>query len=198
MNVDSPYMLFVADVLKNIRTEMTESESLFGIDKLNVPKSQVRGYTRRLCKNPNSPRRYKSCLPRFDCAFSCIDRVSNAREHIFQRTGRTHRLLSNGCIQVFLGTELDILVVGDFFLEKDWQDPTLRENYVGKYELDKHTKAKSIFFISFAISLILVICIAVIETASALIHAHLSNKKGGEINLTSCVSKPAPFKDSRL
>ena len=39
------------------------------------------------------------------------------------------------------------------------------------------------------------ICIAVIETASALIHAHLSNKKGGEINLTEFVlSKPAPFK----
>ena len=124
MNVDSPYMLFVADVLKNIRIEMTESEKVFGIDKLNVPKSQVPAVThedhsaRIQTVHADTNRAYHDLIARFHALTGCPMLVNTS----FNVRGEP--IVCSPTDAFAFGYRIGYSVVGDFFFEKDWQDST--------------------------------------------------------------------------
>ncbi|MCB2016114.1 MAG: carbamoyltransferase [Hydrogenophaga sp.] len=136
---DSPYMLLVADVKEAHRRAMTEEEqSLFGIDKLNVPRSSIPAvthvdYSARIqtvsaATNP----RYHALIRRFQALTGCPVLVNTS----FNVRGEPIVCTAKDALRCFMGTELDVLVVGNAFLRKEDQPESLRENYQDLYELD--------------------------------------------------------------
>ena len=94
LDEDCPYMLLVADVVKHLRREMTEDEhALFGIDKLNVPRSAIPGCDPRglLGPHPDRPPRDQPAVSRPALAVEGVDRLPGDRQHELQRAGRAHR-----------------------------------------------------------------------------------------------------------
>jgi len=136
---DSPYMLLVADVNEDKRRAMTEEEeALFGIDKLNVPRSSVPAithvdYSARIQTvhedtNPN----YHAVIKRFHELTGCPLVVNTS----FNVRGEPIVCAPEDAFKCFMGTELDVLAVGDYFLVKEEQDEALKINYENRYELD--------------------------------------------------------------
>ena len=139
MDVDSPYMLLVADVVKDKRREMTaEEQVLFGIDKLNVPRSEIpsvthvdysaRVQTVHIETNP----RYYALIERFKELSGCPVIVNTS----FNIRGEPIVCTPEDAFRCFMGTELDLLVVGNSVLEKAEQSQSLFADYKLKYELD--------------------------------------------------------------
>jgi len=137
--IDSPYMLFVANVQKSKRRVMTAVEdSLFGIDKLNVQRSSVptithvdysaRIQTVRADTNP----RYHSLISKFYEKTGCPLVVNTS----FNVRGEPIVCTPTDAFKCFMGTELDIIAVGNYLLRKDEQDETLKKNYMERYALD--------------------------------------------------------------
>jgi len=137
--IDSPYMLFVANVQKSKRRVMTAVEdSLFGIDKLNVQRSSVptithvdysaRIQTVRTDTNP----RYHSLISKFYEKTGCPLVVNTS----FNVRGEPIVCTPTDAFKCFMGTELDIIAVGNYLLRKDEQDETLKKNYIECYALD--------------------------------------------------------------
>ena len=138
-DTDSPYMLLVANVLKDKRREMTSEENaLFGIDKLNVIRSSVPAITHvdysariqtvHLDTNP----RYHALISKFKEKTGCPLVVNTS----FNVRGEPIICTPTDAFKCFMGTELDILAVGNFLLIKQYQDESLKENYEAGYELD--------------------------------------------------------------
>ena len=136
---ESPYMLIVADIQKDKRLKMTnEEQKLFGIDKLNVPRSSVPAIThvdysariQTIEKNINY--RYHEIISKFK-EKTGIPLVVNTS---FNVRGEPIVCTPKDAFKCFMGTELDILSVGNYLLVKDKQDPKLKENYEKRYELD--------------------------------------------------------------
>ena len=132
-------MLIVADIQKDKRLKMTnEEQKLFGIDKLNVPRSSVPAIThvdysariQTIEKNINS--RYHAIISKFK-EKTGIPLVVNTS---FNVRGEPIVCTPKDAFKCFMGTELDILSVGNYLLVKDKQDPKLKENYEKRYELD--------------------------------------------------------------
>jgi carbamoyltransferase len=139
MNDDSPYMLLVADVVKDKRREMTANEqALFGIDKLNVPRSKIPAVThvdysaRIQTVHKETNPRYYALINRFKALSNCPVIVNTS----FNVRGEPIVCTPEDAFRCFMGTDLDVLVVGNFILLKDKQDPALKENYEYIYELD--------------------------------------------------------------
>jgi carbamoyltransferase len=136
---DSPYMLLVADVKKNKRREMTsEEESLFGIDKLNVPRSSIPAITHvdysarvQTVHSETNPRYYK-VIKKFKDKTG-VPLVVNTS---FNVRGEPIICSPSDAFKCFMGTDLDALAVGNYFLIKKDQDKALMENYKDRYELD--------------------------------------------------------------
>jgi len=136
---DSPYMLLVADVQKSKRLEMTDKQkALFGIDKLNVPRSSIPAithvdYSARLqtVHEETNPRYYK-LISRFNELTGCPILVNTS----FNVRGEPIVCSPEDAFRCFMGTELDVLVVGDFILYKNEQPIALSQLYVDLYELD--------------------------------------------------------------
>ena len=138
-NDDSPYMLFVANIKKNKRRTMTtEEEQLFGIDKLNVPRSVVPAIThidyssRIQTVHYETNPLYHSLISKFKDTTGCSLLVNTS----FNVRGEPIVCTTSDAFKCFMGTDLDILVIGNFILYKEDQDYTLRENYENLYELD--------------------------------------------------------------
>ncbi len=136
---DSPYMLIVADVAKDKRIEMNETQNaLFGIDKLNVPRSEIPAIThvdysaRVQTVHEDTNPRYHAVIKRFYDKTQCPLVVNTS----FNVRGEPIVCTPEDAFRCFMGTELDVLVVGNCILRKTEQDPTLVENYKDKYELD--------------------------------------------------------------
>lgn len=138
-SADSPYMLMVANVQKDKRCEITdEQEALFGIDKLNVPRSVVPAIThvdfsarlQTVHKDTNS--RYHYLINRFKEKTGCPLVVNTS----FNVRGEPIVCSPKDAFKCFMGTELDVLAVGNYLLNKQDQDESLRENYEQRYELD--------------------------------------------------------------
>ncbi len=138
-DTDSPYMLLVASVLKDKRREMTSEENaLFGIDKLNVIRSSVPAITHvdysariqtvHIDTNP----RYHALISKFKEKTGCPLVVNTS----FNVRGEPIICTPTDAFKCFMGTELDILAVGNFLLIKQYQDESLKENYEAGYELD--------------------------------------------------------------
>ena len=138
-NGDSPYMLLVADIKNDKRREMTpEEKALFGINKLNVPRSSVPAvthvdYTARIqTVHSNTNRRYYDMISKFKEITGCPIVVNTS----FNVRGEPIVCTPSDAFRCFMGTDLDVLAVGNFLLLKENQDETLRENYEDRYELD--------------------------------------------------------------
>jgi len=136
---DSPYMLLVADVVSARRKEMTEEENqLFGIDKLNVPRSDIPAVThvdysaRIQTVHQDTNPRYHSLLTEFERITGCPLLVNTS----FNVRGEPIVGSPEDAFRCFMGTELDILVVGNCYLRKEDQDPKLKQNYETAFELD--------------------------------------------------------------
>jgi carbamoyltransferase len=136
---DSPYMLVVADVQGNQRRQMTESEkALFGIDKLNVPRSSVPAIThvdysaRIQTVHRDTNPRYHQLITQFKEITGCPLVVNTS----FNVRGEPIICSPTDAFRCFMGTELDVLVVEDYLLLKEDQDESAKESYETRYELD--------------------------------------------------------------
>jgi carbamoyltransferase len=136
---DSPYMLLVADVLDRHRIPMTtEQQALFGIDKLNVPRSSIPAVThvdysaRIQTVHKETNPRYHALLSRFKELTGCPVIVNTS----FNVRGEPIVCTPEDAFRCFMGTEIEALAVGNCFLKKEDQDPSLRQNYETKFELD--------------------------------------------------------------
>jgi carbamoyltransferase len=136
---DSPYMLLVADVVKSRRREMTSDESqLFGIDKLNIPRSDIPAVThvdysaRVQTVHAETNPRYHALLSAFERSTGCPVLVNTS----FNVRGEPIVGAPEDAFRCFMGTELDVLAIGNCYLRKDAQDPALKRNYESAFELD--------------------------------------------------------------
>ena len=136
---DSPYMLLVDDVKKDKRIEMTQEEqSLFGIDKLNIKRSSIPAVThvdysaRIQTVHKETNPKYHALISKFKENTGCSVVVNTS----FNVRGEPIVCTPEDAFRCFMGTELDVLVVGNCVLRKETQDKDLIEDYKEKYELD--------------------------------------------------------------
>jgi carbamoyltransferase len=136
---DSPYMLLVAPVAKERRREMTDAErALFGIDKLNVPRSQIPAVThvdysaRVQTVHRETHPRFHELISRFKAITGCPVIVNTS----FNVRGEPIVCTPEDAFRCFMGTDTDVLVAGDCFLVKEDQDPKLRLDYKDAFEPD--------------------------------------------------------------
>ncbi len=136
---DSPYMLLVADVRKEKRIPMTEAQQrLFGIEKLNVPRSSIPAVTHvdysariQTVHKETNPRFY-ALISRFKALTGCPVIVNTS----FNIRGEPIVESPEDAFRCFMGTELDALAVGNCFLLKADQDQALKRDYTAQFELD--------------------------------------------------------------
>ena len=136
---DSPYMLLVDDVKKDKRIEMTQKEeSLFGIDKLNIKRSSIPAIThvnysaRIQTVHKQTNPKYHALITKFKEKTGCAVVVNTS----FNVRGEPIVCRPKDAFKCFMGTELDLLVIGNCILIKKQQDKSLTEDYKEKYEPD--------------------------------------------------------------
>jgi carbamoyltransferase len=136
---DSPYMLLVADVVQRRRREMTAQEKqLFGIDKLNVPRSDIPAVThvdysaRIQTVHADTNPRYYALLSAFERETGCPVLVNTS----FNVRGEPIVGSPEDAFRCFMGCELDALAVGNCYLRKELQNPALKQNYESAFEPD--------------------------------------------------------------
>lgn len=136
---DSPYMLMVAPVNEDRRRAMTaQEEALFGIDKLNVPRSDIPAvthvdYSARIQTvheetNPD----FHALIASFKAKTGCSVLVNTS----FNVRGEPIVCTPEDAFRCFMGSEIEVLVVGNCFLKKEDQDPALKLDYKNAFELD--------------------------------------------------------------
>ncbi|MHC4295233.1 MAG: carbamoyltransferase family protein [Planctomycetota bacterium] len=139
MDVDSPYMLLVADVLEGRRRPMSDAErSLFGIEKLNVPRSEIPAVThvdysaRVQTVHADTNPRYHRLLTAFKERTGCPVLVNTS----FNVRGEPIVCDAADAFHCFMGTDIDMLVCENCVMYKDEQDPALKIDYKDTFELD--------------------------------------------------------------
>ena len=139
LNVDSPYMLLVAEIKSDKKIEMTEEQKLlFGIDKLNIKRSEIPAVThvdysariQTVTQKNNKP--YYDLISKFKEITGCPVIVNTS----FNVRGEPIVNTPTDAFNCFMGTELDYLVIGNCILEKTKQDPNLKNDYTKEFELD--------------------------------------------------------------
>lgn len=139
MDSDSPYMLFVSDVNESKQIRMDDKEEeLFGLDKLNIPKSSIPAVThvdyssriQTVHKNTNPI--YHELITQFFKLTGCPIVVNTS----FNVRGEPIVCSPKDAFKCFMGTDLDVLVIGNFILYKELQNLKLKEDYKNKYNLD--------------------------------------------------------------
>ncbi len=139
LNHESPYMLMVAEVLENRRRKMSEEEeNLFGIDKLNVPRSEIPAVThvdysaRIQTVHKETNPRYHALISAFKSRTDCPVVVNTS----FNVRGEPIVHTPEDAFRCFMGSEMETLVVENCILSKSEQDPSLRVDYKDDFELD--------------------------------------------------------------
>tara|TARA_B100000686_G_C16672187_1_gene907099 strand:- start:609 stop:1367 length:759 start_codon:yes stop_codon:yes gene_type:complete len=139
LDCDSPYMLLVADINKSIKKEMSESEKkLFGIDKLNIKRSKIPAVThvdysaRIQTVDKNTNEKYYKLIQEFNKITGCPVIVNTS----FNVRGEPIVCSINDAYSCFMGTDLDMLVCGNFILYKEKQNSQLLKDYKNKFNLD--------------------------------------------------------------
>jgi carbamoyltransferase len=139
LDVDSPYMLLVADVSSRHRIPMNEVEqNLFGIEKLNVPRSTIPAVThvdysaRVQTVHKETHPRYHALISKFQELTGCPVIVNTS----FNVRGEPMVCTPEDSFHCFMGTEIDVLAVENCFLEKDEQNTDLKRRYEGAFDLD--------------------------------------------------------------
>lgn len=139
IDTQSPYMLLVADVVNSKRKEMSAAENkLFGIEKLNIPKSEIPAVTHvdysariQTVHRETNPR-YHSLIREFERLTGCPVLVNTS----FNVRGEPIVCSAKDAFRCLMGTELDALVIGNILVEKSKQSPSLKLDYTTQYELD--------------------------------------------------------------
>ncbi len=139
LDEDSPYMLLVADVKKDKRSAMTaEEEALFGIEKLNVRRSEIPAVThidysaRIQTVHEDTNPHYHALISEFKRLTGCGVIVNTS----FNVRGEPIVCTPTDAYSCFMGTDLDVLAIGNFFLSKEEQPKDLLSDYKDRYELD--------------------------------------------------------------
>ncbi|WP_049820305.1 carbamoyltransferase family protein [Bradyrhizobium japonicum] len=136
---DSPYMLLVADVVESRRRQMTaEEKALFGIDKLNVPRSDIPAVThidysaRVQTVHRDTNPRFHDLLSAFKQRTGCPVLVNTS----FNVRGEPIVCTPEDAFRCFMGSDIEVLVVGNCILRKEDQDASLKLDYKNVFELD--------------------------------------------------------------
>jgi carbamoyltransferase len=139
LDSDSPYMLVVADVRGDRRRAMSgEEQALFGIDKLNVSRSEIPAVThvdysaRIQTVSADTNPLFHRLLRQFKALSGCPVLVNTS----FNVRGEPIVCTPEDAFRCFMGNELDILVVGNCLLRKSEQDSALKQDYSSAFELD--------------------------------------------------------------
>jgi carbamoyltransferase len=139
LDADSPYMLLVADVAGHRRRAMTEEEQqLFGIEKLNIPRSDIPAVThvdysaRVQTVHRDTNPRYHALISAFEQRTGCPVIVNTS----FNVRGEPIVCTPEDAFHCFMGTEIETLAIGNCFLRKEEQDQSLKRNYETAFELD--------------------------------------------------------------
>ena len=139
MNVDSPYMLLVAEILEDKKITMSDEEKkLFGIEKLNIKRSDIPAVThvdysaRIQTVHKDTNPKYYSLIKKFKEKTNCSVLINTS----FNVRGEPIVNTPKDAFNCFMGTELDKLVIGNFFLDKKDQDSNLKKDYKNQFELD--------------------------------------------------------------
>ena len=139
LDVDSPYMLLVSNINAKKKIEMTEQQKkLFGINKLNIKRSEIPAVThidysariQTVTKNTN--KRYFDLITKFKEKTGCPIIVNTS----FNVRGEPIVNTPTDAFNCFMGTDLDYLVIGNYILNKNEQDPNLKKDYTKEFELD--------------------------------------------------------------
>ena len=136
---DSPYMLLVANVAEAKRRAMSaEEEALFGIDKLNVKRSEIPAVTHidysarvQTVHRETNPR-FHELLTKFKESTGCPVLVNTS----FNVRGEPIVGTPEDAFRCFMGTEMDVLVIENCMMLKGDQDPALKLDYKNAFELD--------------------------------------------------------------
>jgi carbamoyltransferase len=139
LNVDSPYMLLVSKIQdKHLLQLRSDIEPMFGIDRLNIPRSIIPAVThldnsaRIQTIHSETNKKYHSLITEFKKITGCpviVNTSFNIRSEPIVNTPQE-------AFRCFMGTHMDILVVGNFIMYKSKQPPELIKNYLSDFVLD--------------------------------------------------------------
>ena len=139
LDTDSPYMLMVADVVEKRRKAMSaEQRKLFGIEKLNIPRSDIPAVThvdysaRVQTVTADTNPLYHALISAFKERTGCPVLVNTS----FNVRGEPLVSTPEDAFRCFMGTEIEVLAVGNCYLRKEDQDPALKRSYENQFELD--------------------------------------------------------------
>jgi carbamoyltransferase len=139
INSESPYMLLVADVKKSKQLQMTEEQkNLFGIDKLNIKRSNIPSVTHvdYSARIQTVHKETNSIFYKLIEEFEGITKYPVLVNTSFNVRGEPIVCSATDAFNCFMGTDLDVLVCNNFILYKDNQNKDLLKDYKNKYELD--------------------------------------------------------------
>jgi carbamoyltransferase len=139
ITVDSPYMLMVSNINKDKTIDMTEDQkNLFGIDKLNVKRSEIPAVThvdysaRIQTVHKETNEKYFRLIEKFKEKTNCPIVVNTS----FNVRGEPIVNTPLDAFNCFMGTDLDKLVIGNCYLNKNNQNSALKKDYTKEFELD--------------------------------------------------------------
>jgi len=139
LNEDSPYMLMVSSINKDKTIKMTEDQkNLFGIDKLNIKRSEIPAVThvdysaRIQTVNKKTNEKYFRLIEKFKAKTNCPVLVNTS----FNVRGEPIVNTPLDAFNCFMGTNLDKLVIGNCYLDKTNQNQFLKKDYKNEFELD--------------------------------------------------------------
>ena len=138
-NLDSPYMLMVANINpKKTFKIRKDQEKLFGIDKLNIKRSEIPAVThidysaRIQTVHKETNEKYYKLISKFKEKTGCPVIVNTS----FNVRGEPIVNTPTNAFNCFMGTGLERLVIGNCYLKKEDQDPSLKKDYTKEFELD--------------------------------------------------------------
>ena len=135
----SPYMLLVADVATARRRAMTAQEQqLWGIDRLNCVRSEIPAVT-HVDYSARIQTVHEATNPRFHALLSAFHGLTGCPVLVntsFNVRGEPIVCTPEDAFRCFMGTEIDVLAIGNCLLRKSEQDAALKQDYRDKFELD--------------------------------------------------------------
>jgi len=139
INIDSPYMLMVSNISEDKTIKMTDDQKkLFGIDKLNVKRSEIPAVThvdysaRIQTVDKETNKKYYELIEKFKEKTNFPILVNTS----FNVRGEPIVNTPLDAFKCFMGTDLDKLVIGNCYLDKKDQNSLLKKDYTKEFELD--------------------------------------------------------------
>jgi carbamoyltransferase len=139
LDIDSPYMLIVANVNSKKIIQMSDDEKkLFGVDKLNIKRSEIPAIThvdysaRIQTVNGKENIKYFKLIEKFKAKTGCPVIVNTS----FNIRGEPIVNTPTEAFNCFMGTDLDVLAIGNCYLNKKNQNQNLKKDYSDNFMLD--------------------------------------------------------------